>query len=114
MPSVPKIRNRGGNIRIIKVLREMKSQNCSQSDRHIRISGKIKIDLKSVCHNSYPRHQHTHLIIFQGRYLCPQKSEIVGQKNFFRKSRHKAFRSVADGIQVGTPFLKIFFDLMIL
>ena len=91
----------------------MKSQNCSQSDRHIRISGKVKIDLERKSDNSKPCHQDTHLIIFQGRYLCPQKSEIVGQKNFFRKSRHKAFRSVADGIQIGTPFLKIFFDLMI-
>ena len=43
----------------------MEAQDGSQPDRHIRISGKIKIDLERKSSNSKPCHQDTHLTFFQ-------------------------------------------------
>ena len=54
MPPSPEFRNALGHIRIIKILQKMKAEHPAQTDSHIGISGKIKIDLKTVRGNSDP------------------------------------------------------------
>ena len=46
MPTPPKLRNAFRDIGIIKVLKEVKAKHPPQADRHIRIAGKIEINLE--------------------------------------------------------------------
>jgi len=48
MPSAPEIGHRARNVRIVEVLLKLKSEDFSKTDRHIRVSGKIEIDLERV------------------------------------------------------------------
>ena len=45
MPSAPEFTDTLRHIRIIEIFREMETEHLTQTDRHIRITGKIKIDL---------------------------------------------------------------------
>ena len=54
MPSSPELANRLGNIRIIKVLQDIKTEYFPQTDGHIRIPRKIKVDLERVAYNPQP------------------------------------------------------------
>ena len=54
MPATPKVLHGGRNIRIIEILFEMKSEHFAHPDRHIRISGKVEVNLKKVSYGCDP------------------------------------------------------------
>ena len=54
MPSPPEFRDRLRAVRRIEVLREHESEHQAQTDRHVRISTEIEVDLKSIRHRAVP------------------------------------------------------------
>ena len=48
MPAPPKFRNGAGNIGIVEVLQKLKAKHPPKAAGHIRITGKIKVDLQRV------------------------------------------------------------------
>ena len=88
MPAPPKLRGAAGDQRIIKVFQKTESQHPPQSDGHIRIAGKIKINLQRKCDGRQPCQQNRLLpAALQGSSKSPQ---LVGQQHFFGKAQHKA------------------------
>ena len=47
VPTSPKFWNRGGYIRIVEVLRELKAHHAAQTDSHVTIACKVEVDLES-------------------------------------------------------------------
>ena len=57
MPSSPEFRDTSRNIRIIKVFRKPEAENAPESDCHIAVTGKVKIDLKRTGDRIKPEEQ---------------------------------------------------------
>ena len=58
MPAAPKFRDRFRNIRIIKILNISEAKHVTKPNRHIGVSGKIKIDLKRISEDTQPCAEH--------------------------------------------------------
>ena len=54
MPSAPKVLNASCGIRKIEVFFELEPQHPAQTNCHIGISGKVKIDLQGICNDPQP------------------------------------------------------------
>ena len=54
MPSSPKICYAGCDIGIIEVFVEAEAEHTTETDRHIRVCGEVKIDLEGVSHSTNP------------------------------------------------------------
>ena len=78
MPSFPEFIHGARNIRIVKVFREPEAEHFSETDRHQRITVKIKIYLEGISDRAYPRHLSRHHIIPAHPRGIPYTSEIIG------------------------------------
>lgn len=58
MPSSPEFCHTRRYIRVMEVLQKLKSEHLSKTDRHIRISAEIKINLECIRNTSDPRSHH--------------------------------------------------------
>ena len=54
VPAPPELGDTFSHIWEIKILQEMEPKHASQTDGHIRITGKVKINLEAVCNGSKP------------------------------------------------------------
>ena len=63
MPAAPELRYACGDIRIVEIFAKTESENASESYRHIRIPGKIKIDVQHICRGIQPIKQHGFLTV---------------------------------------------------
>ena len=55
VPSAPEFLYTAGNIWVVKVFLEGKAKHMPQSDRHITVAGKIKINLEQIGYRPNPR-----------------------------------------------------------
>ena len=84
----------------------MESQDGAHTDGHVRISRKIKIDLKSVGQRSHPRPQHRGAAHIPTGDFRPQKTQIIGQQDLFGQPCHKSAAAIADGCDIRLPLMK--------
>ena len=56
MPSSPEFADAPGTVRKAEVLMEVKAKHFSQTDGHVRIPGKIVVDLERIGKARSPRH----------------------------------------------------------
>ena len=54
MPAAPEFRDRLRNVGIVEVLQKIESQHLAKSDRHIGVSGEIKVDLEGIADGADP------------------------------------------------------------
>ena len=54
MPASPEFRDTGGNIRIIKVLRETEAEHSAQPQGHIAVAREVKINLQTQSYGINP------------------------------------------------------------
>ena len=113
MPSSPEIRDAFRRIRIIKVLHKLKSQHLSETDRHIRISAEVKINLHRIGKTSDPGSQHRSLRCAQYCDRLIDTSHVVGDQNFFPKSLQKPHHTVAEFPDRHRPFHQLLFHVRI-
>ena len=83
MPAAPEIFDRGGNIGIVEVLVNVKTEHFAQTDRHIRITGKIEIDLESISHNADPGHRRGNIVDAQCKNFICGFGHDIGNNDFF-------------------------------
>ena len=63
MPTAPELRDACGDIRIVKVFGKTESENAAEPYRHIRIPGKVEIDVQHICCGVQPIKQHGFLAV---------------------------------------------------
>ena len=87
VPPPPELRDGGGSIGIVKVLREVEAQHLTHADGHIGIAGKIKVDLEAVGRDAQPAAEGRQGPGGLGRQLrVPQGADAVGQQHLFCKA----------------------------
>ena len=108
VPPPPELRNRCGQIGVVKVLVEPETKNPAQADGHIGVAGKVKVDLKAEGQQAHPAARRRQRPGSLGRQLgIPQSADGVRQQHFFSKahtepagSQGKVLRAVDPVIQV--------------
>ena len=90
MPASPEFAHRCCDIRMVKVLQKGKPKHFAKSDRHIGITGKIKIDLQRICDRTEPcnRCAHHRKITLHDR-IC-QRSRHIGKDCLLCQTCHKS------------------------
>ncbi len=88
MPPPPKFRNAKGTIRITEIFREPKTKQLSQSDRHIAVTGKIKIDLQCKTDCIQPVKQRR--LFFRSPKYAAKFPKLVRKQNLFGQPDDKA------------------------
>ena len=90
MPAAPEFRDAFGNIRVVKIFRKGKAEHVPHADGHVRIAGKIEINLEGKGQNPHPCHSHAPLVWQNAADFRPEGAGLVGEKDFFGKPDEKA------------------------
>ena len=96
MPSPPEFSDTLGNVRIVKVLFKIKSEHFPQSDRHIRITAEIKINLECIGKYPDPRRKDRQISCRHLRNFFKNFSHSIGKDSFLGKSHDKIHCTHAD------------------
>lgn len=62
MPSSPELGCRGRYIRIIEVFHKTEAEHMTQTDRHVRISGKVEINMQHIADGIEPEKQNAFVV----------------------------------------------------
>ena len=108
MPSAPEFGQVIRDIGEVKVLQEVESKHASQTDRHIRVTVEIKIQLESVAERSHPRHADG--IISGGEGHIRHFGKHIGQKNLFVEAEKKAHDSLLEVIRRNMTLIDLVHD----
>ena len=103
MPPAPEIGDALRRIGIPEILREMKAHHRAQPHGHIRITGKIKVDLHAERQNPHPHHQDGPLCIRNTRNLRPQRSYGIGDQYLLSQAHGKQKDSPGKSGKVLSP-----------
>ena len=89
MPAPPELGDAFGDIGVIEVFKKVKAENTAQSDSHVRVSRKVKVNLKGICGNAKPGTGHRQLALGQSREVFPKLAGGVGEKHLFAEPHGK-------------------------
>ena len=67
MPSAPKFRYSSGNVWVVKVFQEIKSEHFAKADCHIGITAEVKVNLQSVADNANPVGEDRNFAVSHGK-----------------------------------------------
>ena len=82
MPAPPEVLDRTGDIGVVEVLHELEAQHAAQSDRHVRVTGKVKVYLQRVGHRAQPGQAAGKLSGGQGKNAVGGHGHGVGDEHF--------------------------------
>ena len=85
MPAPPKIRDTVGNVGIVEIFKEMKAEYPSHTDRHIGVTGKIKVDLERKADYAEPRADCRKLVVRRFVAHFPKRARRVRKQHLFAK-----------------------------
>ena len=112
MPAPPEILNALRRIRITEVDRDFKAKHPPQPTRHIRITGKIKVDLQRESSSTRPGPQNAD-ITCQCAQALPQFAHRIRQKHFFTQTDHQQAEAVSDFVPCLLPVTQLGAQLII-
>ena len=97
MPAPPEIGHAVCDVGIVEVLQKAEAEHPPEPARHVRIAGKIEVDLKRIGKDPDPCAEHT---VFGGRRgkLRPERAHRVREQDLFSETDRKTFRAVAEEI----------------
>ena len=107
MPSSPEILHRHRHIGVAEVFLKFKSKHFSKSDRHIRVTGKIIIDLQHIKDRTQPQRFScrrisaifVNIVHYLGKSICKQ--------HFFPKAPAKPHDSGSKFLRSNLPLLDL-------
>ena len=95
VPPSPELRNRRRHVGIIEILRTLVAEQIAHPDRHIRIPGKIKIQLQRIAHRPEPCQRHGHVRLRSGKHLSRHLRKHIRQQNLLGKPAQEAVHPIA-------------------
>ena len=113
MPSSPEFCHTRRYIRVMEVLQKLKSEHLSKTDRHIRISAEIKINLECIRNTSDPRSHHRIAAQMHRCDLLKNRSCRICKNYLFGKSPHKIHGSLSELGQVHKSVLQLLLNIHI-
>ena len=112
MPAPPEILNALRRIRIAEVDRDFKAKHPPQTTRHIRITGKIKVDLQRKGSRTGPGPQNAD-VTCQCTQALPQFAHRIRQKHFFAQADHQQAEAVSNFVPCLLPAAQLGAQLII-
>src|SRR5271157_4778470 len=99
MPSSPELPYRPCNVRIVKVFRGIETEHPPETDRHVRVTREIEIDLKRVADYSEPCCRRRQAGQGQTKDLIDKRAELVGDKDLLTQSDDEPFHTRPEPFQ---------------
>ena len=81
MPAGPEVRYAHGAVRTIEVPREMEADHQAEAHRHVRICGKVKINLEHIRGGTPPRIDHARSV--RGKDFIRNRAYLIRNENLF-------------------------------
>ena len=114
MPSLPKFGNRLGNIGIIKVFQKTETKHPPQTDSHVRVTGKVKIQLNGISDNSQPGITETKRFRLLGKNTVNHDGQRIGDQNLFGQTDDKTLQTDNNVGKGNRTLVNLFADVVIL
>ncbi len=92
----------------------MESKHPPKTNCHIRISGKIKIHLKTICCNAKPCCKHGSIPRCHGTHRIPQHTNIVCKQYLLPETAHKLHHAGCKQVAVFLPRIKLLCNRFVL
>ena len=91
VPPPPKLGDAGGNVRQVKVGGAVKAHHPAQAVAHLRVAGKIKVQLERVSQDAQPgqRRRDIGKAHVRRQQVAPQRADGIGQDHLFGQAEHK-------------------------
>ena len=113
MPAAPEILNGFGDIRVAEIFGKIKAENSPETDRHIGIAGKIKVDLQSIGENTDPRtYKRQRRKVFAEQFFSKRPCKI-GKNRFFEKTDTKPHRAARRFLDSTGALVDLFTDIAV-
>jgi len=90
MPPPPKISEISGDIGSIEIFEEFEAHHPPQADGHIRISGKVKVNLESIGDGAEPGVRSSEVEITEIEDTIGRESHRIGDEHLLAKAETKA------------------------
>ena len=90
VPAPPKIRDTVGNVGIVEIFKEMKAEYPAHADRHIGVTGKIKVYLERKADYAEPRADCRKLVVRRFVAHFPKRARRVRKQHLFAKPLDRA------------------------
>ena len=88
MPSPPEFANRFGNIRKLEVFQKVKSEQFAQTDRHVRVTAEIIVNLQRIGDDAQPVQSDRRIVAF--KHGIHEERQLISNENLLCKSLCKA------------------------
>ncbi len=114
MPAAPKVLDADCAVWEIEVVDKIKAEHFSETDSHIAVTGKIKVNLKSITENCKPRIDRSERGNATGTNFRIYGSDGVRKNDLFSESSYKKERTGSKFTDIMFTLGKIFFNIVIL
>ena len=96
VPALPELADVAGDVRQVEVALELVAERVRAADRHVRIAGKVEVDLQRVGHN---RQRHGRRIERQRRreYLIDEHRQVIRQHDLLEHAPREQVQPAPDG-----------------
>ena len=94
VPAVPEVRNAGGRVRVIEVLRVVKAQHFAEADGHVGVRRKVKVDLERIGKEPDPGADDRNRRQFAVQHGGGHFAGHVGQQDLFEHAGQEPDESV--------------------
>ena len=111
MPSPPEFGNAGGKIRIIKVFLEPEPEDTRQTDRHVRISAEIEVQLKAIEDHTHPGGGCSHPA--ETGHLSEGTAQGVGDQYLFKQTDQEKVHTLSQCVSAYVQILKLCFKVAV-
>ena len=105
MPAPPKVRDGIGLVRRVEVFWELETEHSSQSNRHVRVSREIEVDLEGESSGSEPCSQGGGLV--GGKGCVGHDRDGVGQEDFFGKAQDEKRHARGESLECMFSFREL-------
>ena len=105
MPAPPEFRDALRDVRIIEVLQKLKAEHPPETDGHIRVAGKIKVELERKGERAEPRSGKAQLR--SSGIDIPERADVVGEQYLLPKTNGKPLHAGGKLFGAETPRAKL-------
>ena len=92
VPAAPEFRNAFGQIGILEILQEVEAENSAQTNGHIGITGKVKVNIQQERNGIHPVKQHGRFSAFPEN--LDQQGKVVCQNHLFAQAHQEPAQTV--------------------
>ena len=105
MPAPPEFRDALRDVRIIEVLQKLKAEHPPETDGHIRVAGKIKVELERKGERAEPRSGKAQLR--SSGIDIPERADVVGEQYLLPETNGKPLHAGGKLFGAETPRAKL-------